>query len=71
MVLALAVLQPGRGTADDPSDEADSEAMPGPAPRPEAVRIRHEPAGEAPALGPRHAPVTAELFFEPGHGAAH
>ncbi len=37
-----------------------------PAPRSNVVRVEHRPADQSPSLGPRAAPVTAELFFVPG-----
>ena len=53
---------------------AAAPAAPATAPRPHpgaAVRVDHRPADDAPAVGRRDAPVTAELFFTPGAPNAH
>lgn len=49
--LALALL-PASGAAEPDGDDG------------RVVRVIHNPPGDAPILGPRHAPVTIEFFFQ-------
>ena len=47
----------------DPETPAPAKEL---APRPNIERVDHQPAGEAPTVGPSNAPVTIELFFVAG-----
>lgn len=55
---------------EEPPAPFDSAPRPEVGPREHVQRIPHEPSDAPPTLGPRHAPVRLELFFQPGSANA-
>src|SRR5690606_15164879 len=49
---------------------AAARAQPPPAPRPQITRVVHQPPSTLPSIGPRHAPVTIEVYANLGDGSA-